>query len=164
MKLCIEQLNLRLFFSELPRLSLGTINPDGTNRDEAMRNMAQNGLTAEHANWQPPNGGHSAGQLAYHLLFWNRRNLNNLQGIKNDKFTGDNKETFDKFDSKQWADIGSQLDQVMTDLEKLVESADTSSSRSERTPLATSAPTTRITSARSYTCASCKVAGIRTRA
>ncbi len=87
-------------------------------------NTAVEGLTAEQANWQPPNGGHSAGQLAYHLLFWNRRNLNNLKGIKNDKFTGDNKETFDKFDSKQWADIVNQLDQVMTDLEKLVETAD----------------------------------------
>jgi hypothetical protein len=58
------------------------------------------------------------------LLFWNRRNLNNLQGIKNDKFTGDNTETFDKFDSKRWAGIVKQLDQVMTDLEKLVETAD----------------------------------------
>lgn len=87
-------------------------------------NTAVDGLTAEQANWQPPHGGHSAGQLAYHLLFWDRRNLNNLQGIKNDKFTGDNKETFDKFDNKQWADVVKQLDQVMTDLEKLVETAD----------------------------------------
>jgi len=87
-------------------------------------NTAVEGLTAEQANWQPPKGGHSAGQLAYHLLFWNRRNLNNLQGIKNDRFTGDNKETFDKFDTKQWADIVNQLDQVMLDLEKLVETAD----------------------------------------
>jgi DinB superfamily len=87
-------------------------------------NTAVEGLTAEQANWQPTNGGHSAGQLAYHLLFWNRRNLNNFQGIKNDKFTGDNKETFDKFDNKQWADIVNQLDHVMTDLEKLVETAD----------------------------------------
>lgn len=87
-------------------------------------NTAVQGLTAEQANWQPPAGGHSAGQVAYHLLFWNRRNLNNLRGIKNEKFTGDNTETFDKFDSKQWADVVSQLDQVMTDLEKLVETAD----------------------------------------
>jgi uncharacterized damage-inducible protein DinB len=87
-------------------------------------NTAVEGLTAEQANKQPPNGGHSAGQLAYHLLFWNRRNLNNFRGVKNDNFTGDNKETFDKFDNKQWADIVAQLDQVMTDLEKLVETAD----------------------------------------
>ena len=82
------------------------------------------GLTAEQANWQPPGGGHSAGQLAYHLLFWNRRNLNNFRGVKNEKFTGENTETFDKFDNKQWADIVKQLDQVETDLEKLVETAD----------------------------------------
>jgi hypothetical protein len=88
-------------------------------------NTAVEGLTAEQANWRPPNGGHSAGQLACHLLFWDRRNLSNLQGLKkNDKFSGDNKETFDKFDNKQWADIVNQLDQVMTDLEKLVETAD----------------------------------------
>ena len=87
-------------------------------------NTAVEGLTAEQANWQPPNGGHSAGQLAYHLLFWNRRNLNNFRGIKNDNFTGDNKETFDKFDNRQWADMVKQLDRVMTDLEKLVETAD----------------------------------------
>ena len=86
--------------------------------------VALDGLTAEQANWQPPNGGHSSGQLAYHLLFWNRRNLNNRRGIKNDKFTGENTETFDKFDSKQWTDTVKQLDQVLTDLEKLVESAD----------------------------------------
>ena len=87
-------------------------------------NTAVQGLTAEQANRLPPNGGHSAGQLAYHLLFWNRRNLNSLRGAKVEKFTGDNKETFDKFDDKQWADIVNQLDQVMTDLEKLVEAAD----------------------------------------
>lgn len=85
---------------------------------------AVEGLTAEQANWQPPNGTHSAGQLAYHLLFWNRRNLNSLQGRENAKFGGDNTETFNKFDSKEWADIVKQLNQVMTDLEKLVESAD----------------------------------------
>ncbi len=87
-------------------------------------NTAVEGLTAEQANWQPPKGGHSAGQLAYHLLFWNQRNLNNFRGVKNDNFTGDNKETFDKFDNRQWADIVKQLDQVMTDLEKVVETAD----------------------------------------
>jgi len=87
-------------------------------------NTAVEGLTAEQANWQPPGGGHSVGQLAYHILFWNRRNLNTLRGVKNEKFTGENTETFDKFDSKQWADTVKQLDQVMSDLEKLVESAD----------------------------------------
>ena len=87
-------------------------------------NTAVEGLTAEQASWQPPNGSHSAGQLTYHLLFWNRQNLQSLQGQTPPKFSGNNDETFTKFDDKQWADTIKQLDQVMTDLEKLVESAD----------------------------------------
>jgi len=87
-------------------------------------NVAVDGLTAEQASWQPPAGGHSAGQETYHLLFWNRRNLVKFQGGTNEKFGGDNEQTFVKFDSKQWSDTVKQLDQVMTDLEKLVESAD----------------------------------------
>jgi hypothetical protein len=85
---------------------------------------AVDGLTAEQANWQPPAGGHSAGQLTYHLLFWNRRNLAHLKGESQEKFSGNNDETFEKFDAKQWADTVRQLDQVMADLENLVESAD----------------------------------------
>jgi len=87
-------------------------------------NTAVDGLTAEQASWQPPNGGHSAGQLTYHLLFWNRRNLAGLRGEKQDKLSSNNDETFEKFDNKQWSDTVKQLDQVMTDLEKLVETAD----------------------------------------
>ncbi len=86
--------------------------------------VAVDGLTAEQANWQPQGGGHSAGQLTYHLLFWNRLNLERLQGKSKGNFTGNNDETFDRFDEKQWNDTVKQLDQVMTDLEKLVKSAD----------------------------------------
>jgi hypothetical protein len=86
--------------------------------------VAVDGLTPEQANWQPANGGHSAGQLTYHLLFWNRLNLERLQGKSSGNFTGNNDETFTKFDDKQWSDTVRQLDQVMTDLEKLVASAD----------------------------------------
>jgi DinB family protein len=86
--------------------------------------VAVDGLTAEQASWQPSAGGHSAGQLTYHLLFWNRRNLVKFKGETQEKFGGDNDETFVKFDTKQWNDTVKQLDQVMTDLEKLVESAD----------------------------------------
>jgi uncharacterized damage-inducible protein DinB len=85
---------------------------------------AVDGLTAEQANWQPPAGGHSAGQLTYHLLFWNRLNLDRLAGKSKGSFSGNNDETFDKFDAKQWSDTVKELDQVMTDLEKLVETAD----------------------------------------
>jgi hypothetical protein len=87
-------------------------------------NVAVDGLTAEQASWQPKGGLHSAGELAYHLLFWNRRMLEKLKGETQEKYNGNNDETFTKFDDKQWSDIVKQLDQVMTDYEKLVESAD----------------------------------------
>jgi hypothetical protein len=87
-------------------------------------NTAVDGLTPDQANWQPKGDLHSAGQLTYHLLFWNRLNLERLEGKSNGKFTGNNDETFDKFDEKQWNDTVKQLDQVMADLEKLVQSAD----------------------------------------
>ncbi|HLV87694.1 MAG TPA: DinB family protein [Candidatus Sulfotelmatobacter sp.] len=86
-------------------------------------NTAVGGLSAEQASWQPPKGGHSAGQLTYHLLFWNRRSLQQLKEEAQANFGGDNDETFTKFDDKQWSDIVKQLDQVMTGYEKLVESA-----------------------------------------
>jgi hypothetical protein len=86
--------------------------------------VAVDGLTAEQASWQPPKGAHSAGQLTYHLLFWNRQSLMRLSGQTPDKFSGDNEQTFSKFDAKQWSDIVKQLDQVLTDMEKLVETAD----------------------------------------
>jgi len=86
--------------------------------------VAVDGLTAEQASWQPPAGTHSAGQLTYHLLFWNRLNLSRLKAESKGDFSGNNDETFEKFDNKQWADTVKQLDQVMTDMEKLVETAD----------------------------------------
>jgi len=49
-------------------------------------NVALSGLTVEQANWTDAKGNHSAGQLAYHLLFWNRRNLQVLRGEKLEKF------------------------------------------------------------------------------
>jgi phage-related protein len=85
---------------------------------------AVEGLTAEQASWQPPQGGHSAGQLTYHLLFWNRRNLARMKGESQSQYSGNNDETFEKFDNKQWADTTKQLDEVMNDLEKYVESVD----------------------------------------
>ena len=87
-------------------------------------NTAVKGLTAEQANWTDGKGNHSVGQLTYHLVFWNRRNLANLKGEKIEKFGGNNDETFDKFDSKTWNDTVKQLDDVMSELEKWVETAD----------------------------------------
>jgi uncharacterized damage-inducible protein DinB len=87
-------------------------------------NVAVQGLTAEQANWKDGSGNHSAGQLAYHLLFWNRRELMKFKGEAADKFSGNNEETFNNFDKKTWDDTVKQLDQVMKDLEKFVETAD----------------------------------------
>ena len=87
-------------------------------------NTAVKGLTAEQASWTDGKGNHSVGQLAYHLVFWNRRNLLTLKGEKPEKFSGNNDETFDKFDTKTWNDTVRQLDEVMKELEKWVETAD----------------------------------------
>jgi uncharacterized damage-inducible protein DinB len=86
-------------------------------------NTAVAGLTAEQASWKDGKGNHSVGQLTYHLVFWNRRTLEKLKGQPQDKFSGNNEETFDKFDAKQWSDTTQQFDQVMKDWEALVESA-----------------------------------------
>ena len=87
-------------------------------------NIAVKGLTPEQANWRDDKGNHSVGQLAYHLVYWNRRNLTRLKGEQLEKFSGNNNETFDQFDSKSWNETVQQLDSVMNELEKWVETAD----------------------------------------
>lgn len=57
-------------------------------------------------------------------MYWNRWNLARLKGEQLDKFSGNNDETFDKFDSKSWNETVQQLDSVMNELEKWVETAD----------------------------------------
>ena len=86
--------------------------------------VAVKGLTAEQASWTDGKGNHSVGQLAYHLVFWNRQNLARLKGEKPAAFSGNNDETFNKFDSKTWNETVEQLDEVMNQLEKWVETAD----------------------------------------
>ncbi|HTT34065.1 MAG TPA: DinB family protein [Methylomirabilota bacterium] len=87
-------------------------------------NIAVKGLTAEQASWKDGKGNHSVGQLAYHIVYWNQRNLLRLKGEPLEKFSGNNDETFDKFDSKKWTETVQQLDNVMKELEKWVETAD----------------------------------------
>lgn len=87
-------------------------------------NTAVEGLTAEQANWTDGKGNHSVGQLAAHIIFWNRRNLARFKGEPLEKFNGHNDETFTSFDSKQWTATVKQLDEVMTEWEKSVEAAD----------------------------------------
>jgi uncharacterized damage-inducible protein DinB len=87
-------------------------------------NTAVAGLTAEQASWTDGKGNHSIGQLAYHLVFWNQQVLAKFKGETPAKFDGNNDETFNNFDSKKWAETVQQLDQVMKDWEKAVETAD----------------------------------------
>jgi len=87
-------------------------------------NIAVAGLTAELASWKEGNGNHSIGELAYHLWYWDRDSLMKFKGETPPKFSGNNDETFDKFDAKQWQDVTRQLDEVMTEFEKQVEAAD----------------------------------------
>jgi uncharacterized damage-inducible protein DinB len=86
--------------------------------------VAVAGLTAEQASWKDGSGNHSVGQLTYHLLFWNRDQLAKFKGEPQEKFSGNNEETFNNFDSKKWNDTVKQLDQVMAEWEKAVETAD----------------------------------------
>jgi len=69
-------------------------------------------------------GNHSIGQLAYHLLFWDTRALQEFNGEKPPKFSGNNDETFDKFDSLKWPETVEKLDAVMKAWEKAVADAD----------------------------------------
>ena len=87
-------------------------------------NIAVQGLTADQANWTDGKGNHSIGQLAYHLVFWNTQTLAKFKGETPPKFSGNNDETFTAFDAKKWNETVQQLDKVMLDLEKFVESAD----------------------------------------
>jgi hypothetical protein len=84
---------------------------------------AVKGLTAEQASWTDNKGNHSVGQIAHHLVFWNRWSLERLNG-SSEKYNGTNDETFYKFDAKTWSDTVRQFDEVMNDIEKWVETAD----------------------------------------
>ncbi len=87
-------------------------------------NTAVAGLTAEQANWSPGHGGHSVGQLAYHLWFWDTRALDRFQGVKPGAYDGNNDETFNNFSEDQWNDLVKKLDTVMADWETAVANAD----------------------------------------
>jgi uncharacterized damage-inducible protein DinB len=86
--------------------------------------IAVQGLTADQAKWSPGKGNHSVGQLAYHLWYWNTRELADFRGEKPAPFDGNNNETFDNFTAAQWDDLVKKLDQVLADWEKAVETAD----------------------------------------
>jgi uncharacterized damage-inducible protein DinB len=87
-------------------------------------NTAVEGLTPEQASWKDTSGNHSIGQLANHLVFWNQEELAKFKGEPVPKFSGDNNETFNSFDVKKWAATVQQLDNVLTEWEKVIEAAD----------------------------------------
>ena len=87
-------------------------------------NIAVEGLTPEQASWKDSSGNHSVGQLTYHLVFWDKHALAQFKGEPQPKFSGNNDETFNNFDSKSWPALVKQLDEVLTDWEKAVEAAD----------------------------------------
>jgi hypothetical protein len=87
-------------------------------------NIAVQGLTADQAKWTPASGGHSVGQLAYHLWFWDTQSLARFKGQKPPAFNGNNDETFNDFNAAQWADLVQKLNQIMTDWETAVQEAD----------------------------------------
>ena len=87
-------------------------------------NTAVAGLTTEQANWTDGKGNHSIGQLTAHLVFWDRRSLDQFEGKPVQKYNGNNDETFTRFDSKQWDATVKQLDEVMSEWERAVEAAD----------------------------------------
>jgi len=87
-------------------------------------NTAVAGMTPAQASWTDKSGNHSVGQLANHLVFWDRESLARFKGEKPEKFDGNNDETFNNFDAKSWAKTVADLDAVMTEWEKAVEAAD----------------------------------------
>ena len=79
------------------------------------------GLTSEQAAWSDGKN-HSVGQLVHHLDYWNSTHLASFQHRPAPKVPN-NDATFD-FDPKQWDAARKEFDQVMTELEQLVQSAD----------------------------------------
>jgi uncharacterized damage-inducible protein DinB len=86
--------------------------------------IAVAGLTAEQAKWTPGKDGHSVGQLAYHLWFWDTQALARFRGEKPPAFSGNNDETFSDFNAAEWDDLVKNLNQVMADWETAVQGAD----------------------------------------
>jgi uncharacterized damage-inducible protein DinB len=90
----------------------------------APANIAVEGITAEQAGWKDGKTNHSIGQLAAHLVFWDRQALAKFKGEKPVAFGGDNNETFNSFDPAKWAQVKKDLDQVMKEWEDAVAKAD----------------------------------------
>ncbi|MEO8472120.1 MAG: DinB family protein [Chryseolinea sp.] len=86
-------------------------------------NDALEGLTSEQAMWRDSSGNHSIGQLAYHLYFWNARQLAKLKGHPEEVFSGNNEETFTTFNQVDWEKTVKQVDRVLIEMEKIISEA-----------------------------------------
>ena len=86
-------------------------------------NTAVAGLTAQQAAWTDGKN-HSVGQLTYHLVFWDKEELAKFKGEPPAKYSGKNDDTFNDYDPKKWDQTVKELDQVLTEWEKAIESAD----------------------------------------
>lgn len=82
------------------------------------------GITARQASWRPADSVHSVGELTHHLVFWNKRLLDQFNGKKESAFDGNNNETFDAFTEASWASTVQQLKEVMDGWEKAIQEAD----------------------------------------
>src|SRR5215471_18762195 len=83
-------------------------------------NEAVEGLTAKQASWTDGTGNHSVGQLTNHLVFWNRRQLAQFKGEAPGKYDGNNDETFNAFNAENWSAAVRQLNEVLSEMEKVV--------------------------------------------
>lgn len=86
--------------------------------------VALQGVTAEQANWHDNSGNHSIGQLTSHLVFWNERILKGFRNETPDKFSGNNEESFTKFEKESWEKTLKKLSEIMLGLEAEIEKAD----------------------------------------
>jgi uncharacterized damage-inducible protein DinB len=81
------------------------------------------GLTAKQAMWKPCDSCHSVGQLAYHLLYWNKEQLDKFNGTKRPP-NPDNNETFTRFTEASWTATVHELNQVMKEWETVIKNTD----------------------------------------
>jgi uncharacterized damage-inducible protein DinB len=85
---------------------------------------ALDGVTAKQAMWKPADSAHSIGELAYHIWYWNKEQLDKFNGIKPASFSGNNNETFTAFTEESWQKVVTQLNNVMKGLETAIKTAD----------------------------------------
>jgi len=85
---------------------------------------ALDGLTAKQAMWKPADSAHSIGELAYHIWYWNKEQLDKFYDRKPAPFSGDNNQTFTAFTEESWATTIKQLNDVMQAWETAIKTAD----------------------------------------